>query len=336
MKRFTVLALLAGVFLLSLVVAFSGAGEVVDAVASAGWATAAVVAARAVAIAATGLGWTVLIPPAAGFPYRIGILVRWIRESANQMLPVAQVGGDLIGARLATFWRLDGALAGASVIVDVAVQAGTQLLFALLGLGILIWLGGDSVTVRFVAGALAVAGLAVAAFFLVQRREGSRIIGAMLRKVAGGREWLGVAAVERLYARLGDVYANRRGVALSVAIHLAVWIFGSVEVWIALHFMGHPVSFAEAIVIESLSQAVRGAAFAVPGGLGVQEGGFVAICALFGIPPGPAVALSLVKRVADLAIGLPGILAWQFIEGRRALGRRRASASQTELAEGAR
>jgi uncharacterized protein (TIRG00374 family) len=140
--------------------------------------------------------------------------------------------------------------------------------------------------------------------------------------------------VERLYARLGDIYANRRGVALSVAIHLAVWIFGSVEVWVALHFMGHPVSFAEAIVIESLSQAVRGAAFAVPGGLGVQEGGFVAICALFGIPPGPAVALSLVKRVADLAIGLPGLLAWQVIEGRRALGRK--GVSTAEIAEGAR
>ena len=88
-----------------------------------------------------------------------------------------------------------------------------------------------------------------------------------------------------------------------------------------LHFMGYPVSFAEAVVIESLSQAVRGAAFAIPGGIGVQEGGFVAICALFGIPAGPAVALSLVKRVADLAIGLPGLAVWQWIEARRAFGR---------------
>ena len=103
-------------------------------------------------------------------------------------------------------------------------------------------------------------------------------------------------------------------------------MFGSVEVWVALHFMGHPISFAEAIVIESLSQAIRGAAFAVPGGLGVQEGGFVAVCAVFGIPPGPAVALSLVKRVSDLAIGIPGLLAWQWIEGGRVMGRGRENA----------
>jgi hypothetical protein len=39
--------------------------------------------------------------------------------------------------------------------------------------------------------------------------------------------------------------------------------------------------------------------------------------ALFGVPPGAALALSLVKRVPDLAIGIPGLLAWQALEMRR-------------------
>jgi len=62
---------------------------------------------------------------------------------------------------------------------------------------------------------------------------------------------------------------------------------------------------------------VRGAAFAVPGGLGVQEGGYIALCAMFGIPVQEALALSLAKRVADVAVGLPGLIAWQVVEGRR-------------------
>ena len=61
------------------------------------------------------------------------------------------------------------------------------------------------------------------------------------------------------------------------------------------------------------------AAFAVPGGLGVQEGGYVALCALFGIPAGAGIALSLLKRVADLVLGLPFLAAWQVLEGKRAL-----------------
>jgi putative membrane protein len=168
---------------------------------------------------------------------------------------------------------------------------------------------------------MVIAAAALAGFFIVQRREGGRLVGALLRRAAGGREWLGVAAIERLYERLGAIYANRRGVAASAAIHMAVWFFGAVEVWVALYAMGHPVSISEAIVIESLGQAVRGAAFAVPGALGVQEGGFIALCALFGVPAGPALALSLVKRVPDLVLGLPGLLAWQSLEGRRVFGR---------------
>jgi uncharacterized membrane protein YbhN (UPF0104 family) len=57
---------------------------------------------------------------------------------------------------------------------------------------------------------------------------------------------------------------------------------------------------------------VRNAAFLVPGGLGVQEGGFVLIGALFGVPPKQAIALSLIRRVRDIVLGLPGLVAWRW------------------------
>ena len=321
MKRLTVLAALAGLGLFTGLVVYSGADDILAAVRSAGWATLLVVLLRAVAIAVDGLGWNMLFPPGKRLSVGVAMLLRWIREATNQLLPVAAIGGDFIGARLATFWRCEGAMAWASVIADIAVQAGTQLLFAVLGLGLLVWLVGDSELVHYAAGGLGIAALGLAGFLLLQRRGGSKLFLAIGQKLAAGREWAALAAVERFYERLREIYANPRGVMASVAIHSAVWIFGSLEVWVALHFMGHPVSFAEAIVIESMGQAVRGAAFAVPGGIGVQEGGFVAICALFGIPAGPAIALSLVKRVADLALGVPGLIAWQWLEGRRAFSR---------------
>jgi uncharacterized membrane protein YbhN (UPF0104 family) len=78
--------------------------------------------------------------------------------------------------------------------------------------------------------------------------------------------------------------------------------------------MGNPISIAEALVIESLLHAIRGAAFAIPGALGAQEGGLVLLCSAFGIPPEQAIALSLVKRAADLVLGVPGLLGWQMLE----------------------
>jgi len=70
----------------------------------------------------------------------------------------------------------------------------------------------------------------------------------------------------------------------------------------------------KSLVIESLLHAVRGAAFAVPSALGAQEGALVLLCAAFGIPPEEAIALSLVKRAADLVLGVPGLIGWQMLE----------------------
>ena len=102
---------------------------------------------------------------------------------------------------------------------------------------------------------------------------------------------------------------------VSWVTHLAAWIVGCLEVYVIFGFMGHPVTLAEALVIESIGQAVRGAAFAVPGAIGVQEGAFVLLCGGFGIPAEAALALSLIKRIADVAIGLPGFWFWYRFEG---------------------
>ena len=88
---------------------------------------------------------------------------------------------------------------------------------------------------------------------------------------------------------------------------------------------------ADAVLIESLMHAVRGAAFAVPGALGAQEGGLIILCAIFGVPPEAALALSLVKRLPDLILGVPGLLAWQAMEGWHFHARGRAS-NQNERA----
>ena len=66
------------------------------------------------------------------------------------------------------------------------------------------------------------------------------------------------------------------------------------------------------MVIESLGQAVRSAGFFIPGALGVQEGGYVLLCGLFGIPADQALALALIRRLRDIALGLPGLIVWRW------------------------
>jgi uncharacterized membrane protein YbhN (UPF0104 family) len=96
---------------------------------------------------------------------------------------------------------------------------------------------------------------------------------------------------------------------------------GTLESWMILRAMGVPASLGVALVVESLGGAARSAGFAVPGALGVQEAGFIVVCELFGIPPDTAIALSMVKRARELLVGVPGLLLWQWSEGKRLLTR---------------
>jgi hypothetical protein len=78
--------------------------------------------------------------------------------------------------------------------------------------------------------------------------------------------------------------------------------------------------------------AIRTAAFIVPNAVGVQEGAYVLLGAGFGLTPEMSLALSLLKRARDLAIGLPTIAVWQVIESRRLWRRRNIAAPVSDLA----
>jgi uncharacterized membrane protein YbhN (UPF0104 family) len=125
-------------------------------------------------------------------------------------------------------------------------------------------------------------------------------------------------AVTRLYRR-------RQRFWITCAWRFLYWFLGTGEVWLAMYLLGHPVTVLEALVLESLGSAVRAGAFAVPGGLGVQEGGYILFGTLLGVGGETALAASLIKRVRELALGLPGLLVWQLQEGRRVLRRRAQS-----------
>jgi uncharacterized membrane protein YbhN (UPF0104 family) len=96
-------------------------------------------------------------------------------------------------------------------------------------------------------------------------------------------------------------------------------VAGSLETWLALRWLGHPVPFGAAIALESLTMTVRNFAFLVPAGLGVQEASLIGFGALLGVNGELALALSLAKRMREILFGVPALLSWYWVEGRREL-----------------
>ena len=114
----------------------------------------------------------------------------------------------------------------------------------------------------------------------------------------------------------------RRGWRLLFAgtLQLAALISGCFEIWFAMRLFGHPVSWGDALVLESMTQAVRHLAFVVPAGLGVQEAGLVLFGHTLGISGELALAVSMAKRMREVLCGLPALISWQWSESRRIQG----------------
>lgn len=309
------LAAAAGLLLALALILSQGAASVFAAVASVGVGALWIIFIRSWQIAGAGVAWWTLIADAGGELFTACLALRWVREAVNTLLPVAQIGGEIIGARLLTHWGVGGGLAGASVLVDLLVQTATQLIFAIIGVLLLATLGGEKELIAWLSLGLLVMSVAVAGFFATQRLGAFRLLQRVLARMAGNPHWGALADLAKLDDGLNSIHARHAALAAAACIHLIVWFIGALEIWIALAYMGYSVGYREALAIESLGQAARAAGFLIPAGLGVQEGGFAAVCAVLGIPAPVAIALSLVKRVADIALGLPGLCAWRILEG---------------------
>jgi len=318
MMRFLApIAALAGLALLTGLTAYYGFDSVLQALVSSRWGTALVVVVRAAALTGAGVGWWLLLTPIRRGP-AVFIGLRFVREGINALFPVAGVGGDFIGARLLGQFGIAVNLAVASVLIDIFIQVACLLIFVLAGLGIVDLVGSHRLTaMTFVM--LAVALPAVGGFYLALNFGAFEPVVGRLAAFGEKRQWPAFGHVVDLGARLQQIWQNRRGLLGSFLVHLAAVFLGAAEVWIALLFMGYPVSPAEAIAIESIGQGARAAAFILPAGVGVQDGALIAASAIFGVPAEVSLAMELIKRVPDLVLGIPALLAWQALEGRRLL-----------------
>ena len=302
----------AGLLIFVGVLASQGLSTVLSTLAVAGFGLVLVALYHLLPLVLDAAAIRVLFASSASGTLRDAILARWVGESANSLMPAGQIGGPVLMARHLAVRGLPMPDAVAAAIVSTTLQTFAQIGFALVGVGLLgahaSHASQDAVrTSSLVASGFL--GLQIVGFYFAQRRG---IFGKLMRAAArftGKRdwsEWMSHAeaidvAVERTYRRAGPA-------ALSFALSSIGWLVGTVEVYWILDLIGSRVGWTDALLLESVGQAIRGAAFAVPGALGVQEGGYVLLASLVGLPSHAGLALSLGKRAREILLGLPGLI----------------------------
>ncbi len=309
------IAALAGLTFVFYLVLDAGREDVVAALNQVGWGIALVVAIDIASLAMRATAWRLLITSYSTMHWSRWLLSRWIRQAVSQLLPVAQVGGELAGARALSKYGLATDQAVASTVVDLTLGASAQMIFTLLGIVAFVGLtyGSLSIGLLFLS-AIALLGLIMIFAFLQQRG----LVGIVLRRATRHSTKFGslIDNADAIDQTLRDIYQAWGRLSANLTIQLSTQIATSVEIWLVCFLIGLPLGLVEAFVIQSLTRAARAAAFFVPAGVGVQEISVLWLAGAFGIPATGGVVVALVKRARELLVGLPALGVWAALESR--------------------
>ncbi|HUA79623.1 MAG TPA: flippase-like domain-containing protein [Dyella sp.] len=322
MKLLSYIAGILGLGVAIALVAHQGWSEIMTAIDHAGWPLLWLLPFHVLPLLLDVVGWRVLIAPRdprrqATLPFLFWVAS--IREASNRLLPVANIGGEIIGIRLVKWRGIGGAATAASVIMEVLLTLVNQYLFTALGIILLIELTRNISAFSTVISAL-IASVPLPIFLIILLRHGkvfSRLEG-FAEKLLGGRSTLTeLIDGANLDQEIREQYSRPLRLIVATGWQFAGYVVGSFETWLALHLLGYPISVWDAIAIEAVTQALRHIIFVVPAGLGVQEGGLVLFGNMIGLPPEASVALSLVKRMREVGFGVPALISWQWAEARK-------------------
>lgn len=308
------MAALAGVTGLTALIATQELDAVFDLLVTAGWGIAAAAAFKIVPIFFSARGWQILMPGRRRGDLVFFMWAVWVREAVNAMLPVARVGGQVVGVRLMMRHGLRTTPSVAATVVDVTLGSGILILVAAIGIALFKARAEDQTFTQPLLAGLAFAIAMAGAFLVLQQIGVGKRLATMARRRAG-RRWSAFIGSAARFDRALRVCWNRRArCTYSTFWQFVSWCLGGVEIWLLMRALGIEGDIADGFVIEAMLQVAIGLAFFVPGAIGVQEGVIVAIGVALGFSPEQATALALARRARDLLVFLPALAGWQIQE----------------------
>ena len=298
MRTVTRVALALGLVALIVIVIHNDVRSIVNLLGQAGGWLFLLVPLHCLPLGLDVMGWRALIPERIRL--RTLFTIAAVREAINRLLPVANIGGEVVGARMLANRGVGYPMAIASILVETMLNILSQVVFLVLGLTCLLHATGHFELTGVVVMAVCAAAILVSLQFWILRS------GLFFRGVhrLAGQTFGALAEVDSATRKLTAAHAQ---LAKSIAWQVSGLISGAAETWLVLRWLGSAVSVEGAIALESFTLAARSVFFIVPGGLGVQEAGLAGVGSLLGLGSDVAVALSLAKRAREILFGLPAL-----------------------------
>ena len=191
----------------------------------------------------------------------------------------------MIGIRLAPCYAKDVSVVSASVVVETLVTVAVKLALAMLGLAILCIILNAAHGLSRIITSGPLMSLPLPCVFAVALR------GAPFRRLeAMACRWIGKSNAlvmkldgNRLDYEIRSLLRRTSQCARAFAWEFFSYVTGALEAYLGLAMLGHPVSIAGAVAMESLTRCLRSAFFIMPARLRIQEVAIVKISGAFGI-----------------------------------------------------
>lgn len=316
-RRIEIACLAAGLALLIATVWHVGLESLVQDLGVIGWGLLAILVVESANVVFNTWGWGLAFPAGErAVSGRRLLAARLAGDGVNYLTPSATVGGELLRIRLLGP-RMPLGLRWASVSVAKLGQTVAQAIFIFLGLAVTLprftglspwaaWLGGG--------GAAVLASLAL--LWLLRRG-----LWASLERAAGRVGLRGhIPATWDGPGRDLDAALRRLGgwrLSGSLTCFVLGWAVGAAEIYVILAWLGGPADWQTAVAVETGSVLIDGILFFVPGKIGTQEGGKVALFLALGLPPARGLTVGVVRRIRELCYAGLGLVALGLLTARR-------------------
>jgi putative membrane protein len=298
------------------IITWSGYAQILQALDVAGWGIVWTSLYHVVPMLACIIGWRALMPGHKRPSLIYFLYILWLRSSVNNLLPVARIGGEVVAVRVMMKHGIRKTSAIASTVVELTTSVLTVFAFDIAGISLFMLHVADHALGWKLFAGLLLSVPAIGAMITVQRVGFFGLLDKIFAFMVRDKWKKFAGSTHNLDRAVHTMYRRRGRVLICTFWQLAAWVLGVGEIWLALYFLGHPLSLAESFMIEALIQASASAAFMVPGALGVQEAGFLLFGHMLGLAPDIAVALAVVRRCRDLILYVPGLIVWQVQEGK--------------------
>ena len=284
-----------------------------------GWGIFFVLAIYGVAFMVDTVAWQFTLPSTkVNFHWLYNLWkVRMVGAAFGKMLPFSAFGGAPIkGFILKSHYGISYKEGAASIILIESTHLISMVLF--MASGVLFILFDSNLPQSFYVFStisLSVLTIGIFAFYIIQRLKITSIAGGWIRQRPLGRR------LEKFLSHLQDFderlvrfYTRQRSQFFgALGLNLLNWYLGAVEVYVILYFLGHPISFSESIVLETLVELVRAGTFFIPATLGTQEAAFLLATGAITGQPALGVATALMRRVREIVWLILGFaIGWQY------------------------